>query len=68
MLYQLLMSSEPKNRVGCKYCLNFFNGGITRLKKHMLGIKKDCVSCTQVPDHVKEKMLALIAENEKKER
>lgn len=46
--------------------MNFFNGGITRFKKHLAGIKKDSVCCRQVPDHVKEQMLTLIAENEKK--
>lgn len=50
-----------KNRVGCKYCLNFYNGGITRFKKHLAGQRRDCVPCTQVPDHVKEQMCALLA-------
>lgn len=56
-----------KNRVWCKYCLNFYNGGIARFKEHLAGLRKDCVPCTQVRDHVKEHMSALIAEKEKEE-
>jgi hypothetical protein len=29
-----LTGKETKNQVGCKYCKNYFNGGITRFKKH----------------------------------
>jgi hypothetical protein len=55
-----LTGKETKNQVGCKYCKNYFNGGITRFKKHLAGIKGQSISCTQVPEDVREKIKAML--------
>uniref|UniRef100_A0A0D3G648 PUM-HD domain-containing protein n=1 Tax=Oryza barthii TaxID=65489 RepID=A0A0D3G648_9ORYZ len=36
---------------------NYFKGGITRLKRHLAGVRGQSVYCTQVPDDVKEKVM-----------
>ncbi|XP_034592935.1 uncharacterized protein [Setaria viridis] len=62
-----LTGKEIKNQVGCKYCKNYFNGGITRFKKHLAGVKGQSISCKQVPENVKEKIKAMLdAHDEKK--
>ncbi|EEC78990.1 hypothetical protein OsI_19483 [Oryza sativa Indica Group] len=59
--------NETKNQVGCLYCKNYFKGGITRLKRHLAGVRGQSVYCTQVPDDVKEKVKAMLdAHGEKK--
>nr|AAV44052.1 unknown protein [Oryza sativa Japonica Group] len=62
-----LTGNETKNQVGCLYCKNYFKGGITRLKRHLAGVRGQSVYCTQVPDDVKEKVKAMLdAHGEKK--
>lgn len=62
-----LTGNETKNQVGCLYCKNYLKGGITRLKRHLAGVRGQSVYCTQVPDDVKEKVKAMLdAHGEKK--
>ena len=51
-------------RVMCNYCKVVRSGGVYRLKHHLAGTRDNAEACLQAPDDVKEKMRALLYENE----
>ncbi|EEF32010.1 uncharacterized protein LOC8287228 [Ricinus communis] len=53
-----------KNRVQCNYCGKVVSG-ITRLKCHLGGIRKDVVPCEKVPENVKEAFRNMLQEIKK---
>lgn len=58
--------------VQCKYCKHKFHGGATRIRQHLLGLKKDVKKCSNCPTVVKkaleEWIVKMAAEKEKKRR
>ncbi|XP_020113282.1 uncharacterized protein LOC109727555 [Ananas comosus] len=51
---------KDRTQVKCKYCQNEYNGGMSRFKRHLAGIRGDVAPCAQVPEKVKEEMSKLI--------
>ncbi|XP_061376093.1 uncharacterized protein LOC133318146 [Gastrolobium bilobum] len=47
---------DPNNRrfVTCDYCLQTTNGGITRAKRHQIGLRGDVQACRKIPADVKK--------------
>jgi hypothetical protein len=55
---------NKKNKVTCNFCLLTSSGGITRARRHQLGIKGDVAACRKTPPDVKVLLQADL--NEKK--
>lgn len=53
--YGTQVAPGDSNRIKCNYCLNVYNGGISRFKQHLGWIKGNVAACTKVPEDVKEK-------------
>jgi len=61
------ISDDPPTVFYCKFCKHKITAGITRLKHHLTGTKKDVKICAQVPANVKQAcndMLVTKLENE----
>ena len=54
---------EKRNNTICVYCQKYLaEGGITRLKEHLAGIKGNVAACKYVSNEVKWKMIQLLTE------
>nr|KYP42636.1 hypothetical protein KK1_035966 [Cajanus cajan] len=53
-----LKDKNNRKSVTCDFCLKTSTGGITRAKKHQLGIKGDVGACRKIPEDLKLEMKA----------
>jgi len=57
-----LMLRGAEKKVKCNYCNKIFNGGIFRLKHHLVGTRYDSEPCVSVPEEIKVLMLKVVSE------
>ena len=50
-------------KVRCKYCDKTMSGGVYRLKHHLDGSHLDTISCPNVPNDVKNKMMEHVSKS-----
>ncbi|KAK7309768.1 hypothetical protein RJT34_06762 [Clitoria ternatea] len=62
-----LKDVNNRKQVTCDFCGKTTTGGITRAKRHQMGVRGDCGSCPKCPDDIKEALKAALL-NKKNER
>ncbi|KAK7271008.1 hypothetical protein RJT34_26584 [Clitoria ternatea] len=62
-----LKDINNRKQATCDFCGKITTGGITRAKRHQMGVRGDCGSCHKCPEDVKETLKAAFI-NKKNER
>ena len=63
--YNHLKNLNDRKKVTCDFCNLTSSGGISRAKRHQLGITGDVISCTKTPDDVKVILRADMVDKER---
>eukprot|EP00261_Vitis_vinifera_P032873 XP_019074116.1 PREDICTED: uncharacterized protein LOC100247282 isoform X3 [Vitis vinifera] len=57
-----VLVDATRQKVRCNYCHREFSGGVYRMKFHLAQIKnKDIVSCTEVPNDVRDQIQSILS-------
>ncbi|KAK7292955.1 hypothetical protein RJT34_15813 [Clitoria ternatea] len=58
--WNCLKDVNNRKQVTCDFCGKTTTGGITRARRHQMGVRGDCSSCPKCPDDVKEALKAAL--------